>query len=122
MDKVAIDKYLEYSPVEMRECLIELKDDLHWAVYIYSMMNDDKKITRPQLMEEFKITESELRDVLFDLAAAGLISQHAKSFKDIAEKNTYYRVTTLGENLYSSLFDVFIPKLPKGKVYKHGRT
>jgi len=83
-------------------------------------MNEDRKITRNDLETEFEITGDEVVEILLDLASAGLVSQHAKSFKDVAERNTWYKVTTLGKSLYGGLIDVFIPKLPKGKVYKHG--
>jgi hypothetical protein len=85
-----------------------LRDDEHWAVYISLVNGEAKSLT--EIREDFDSTYHEMKYLLEDLIAGGLVEQFCIYEEDIPNLDLrYYRITTPGLIFYVRIFTSLIP-------------
>jgi predicted transcriptional regulator len=111
MDENIVKKELKVCPVEMRFMISGLKNDDHWAVFVYLLENQDNEIHLPDIITHFETNRKHIQRIINNLIRSGLIDQRIKYLKDLNNSNMYiYKVTGLGIAFYDAMFDVIVPK------------
>ena len=108
MGEAVVEKFLNEVPYEVRTAVMELNNDLRWAVYIALVLEGRKYFS--EIKEEFKANPNTIGPVLKGLVDSGLVARKIAKFEEFADKRkVFYEPTNLGLRLFRVLNDVVIP-------------
>jgi len=103
----ATDRYLDIVPLEVREAVSALSDDLRWAVYIALATEGEKYFT--ELKEEFGANPNTMTTALKALVGGGLVARQVRTGDVGDRRKIYYALTPAGSRLFAALYDVALP-------------
>lgn len=101
------DRYLGMVPLEVREAVSALSDDLRWAVYIALATEGEKYFT--ELKEEFGANPNTMTTALKALVGGGLVARQVRTGDVGDRRKIYYALTPAGSRLFAALYDVALP-------------
>jgi DNA-binding MarR family transcriptional regulator len=107
IDQAVADRYLGMVPLEVREAVSALSDDLRWAVYIALATEGEKYFT--ELKEEFGANPNTMTTVLKALVGGGLVARRVRTGDVGDRRKIYYALTPAGGRLFTALYDVALP-------------
>ncbi|OQB39147.1 MAG: Transcriptional regulator PadR-like family protein [Euryarchaeota archaeon ADurb.Bin165] len=120
LDEQVVNQYSNMRPQEIRLPAMALKDDKHWAVYLYLLETGEKRFG--EIGNEFHYnSNNDLYPVLKDLVEGGLVRRYVKEEDEETDRRaTWYNVTDLGRN-YLELLERLIlpepvPEIMRGKI------
>ncbi|WP_292410146.1 MULTISPECIES: MarR family winged helix-turn-helix transcriptional regulator [unclassified Methanoculleus] len=109
MEQAVVEKFLNEIPYEARVAVMELNNDLRWAVYIALVLEGRKYFS--EIKEEFKANPNTIGPVLKGLVDGGLVARKIAKFEDFVDKRkVFYEPTDIGLRLFEVLNDVAIPE------------
>jgi len=100
-------RYLGMVPLEVREAVSALSDDLRWAVYIALATEGEKYFT--ELKEEFGANPNTMTTALKGLVGGGLVVRQVRTGDIGDRRKIYYALTPAGIRLFAALYDVALP-------------
>ena len=110
LDERVVNQYSSMLPPEIRLPAMALKDDKHWAVFLYLLETGEKRFG--EIGSEFKYnSNNDLSPVLKDLVEGGLVRRYVKEGDEKTDRRaTWYEVTDLGSK-YLELLESVIADL-----------
>lgn len=118
LDGNVVRQYSGMLPREVRLPAAALKDDRHWAVFLYLLETGEKRFR--EIGEEFDInSNNDLDPILKNLVEGGLVCRFMKDTdQDSDRRATWYQVTSLGIAYLEMLEAVILPKIST-REYAH---
>ncbi len=110
LDERVVNQYCTLLPPEIRLPAMALKDDKHWAVFLYLLKSGEKRFG--EIGNEFKYnSNNDLSPVLKDLVEGGLVRRYVKDGNEETDRRaTWYDVTDLGRKYLELLEGLILPK------------
>jgi DNA-binding PadR family transcriptional regulator len=119
LDDRVVNQYCNMLPQEIRLSAMALKDEKHWAVFLYLMETGEKRFG--EIGNEFHYnSNNDLYPVLKDLVEGGLVRRYLKEGDEKPDKRaTWYNVTALGRKYLEILERLILPgPIPENKEDK----
>ncbi|MCA1917284.1 winged helix-turn-helix transcriptional regulator [Methanospirillum hungatei] len=109
LDEQVVNQYSTMFPMEIRLPVMALKDDKHWAVFLYLLEAGEKRFG--EIGNEFKYnSNNDLSPVLKDLVEGGLVRRYVKDGDEETDRRaTWYDVTDLGRKYLDLLERLILP-------------
>lgn len=110
LDERVVNQYCTLLPPDIRLPAMALKDDKHWAVFLYLLQAGEKRFG--EIGNEFKYnSNNDLSPVLKDLVEGGLVRRYVKDGDEETDRRaTWYDVTDLGRKYLELLEGLILPK------------
>jgi len=108
-------------PIEIRLPTMALKDERHWAVFLYLLEAGEQRFG--EIGEKFEInSNNDLDPILKTLVEGGLVRRFMKDGTGENDRRaTWYQVTELGRKFLDMLEELILPMKP-GKEEKQTLT
>ncbi|GEM_PF-2498503 len=109
LDERVVSHYSNMLPQEIRLPAMALKDDKHWAVFLYLLETREKRFG--EIGNEFNYnSNNDLYPVLKDLVEGGLVRRYVKEEDEETDRRaTWYDVTDLGRKYLELLERLIMP-------------
>lgn len=113
--------YNRKIPLEIRLPTMALKDERHWAVFLYLLEAGEQRFG--EIGERFEInSNNDLDPILKTLVEGGLVRRFMKDCTGESDKRaTWYQVTELGQKYLDMLEELILPR-KAGKEEKPALT
>lgn len=110
LDERVVSHYSNMLPQEIRLPAMALKDDKHWAVFLYLLETGEKRFG--EIGNEFNYnSNNDLYPVLKDLVEGGLVHRYVKEGDEETDRRaTWYDVTDLGRKYLELLERLILPR------------
>lgn len=110
LDERVVSHYSNMLPQEIRLPAMALKDDKHWAVFLYLLETGEKRFG--EIGNEFNYnSNNDLYPVLKDLVEGGLVRRYVKEEDEETDRRaTWYDVTDLGRKYLELLERLILPR------------
>ena len=121
LDESVVKQYSNMLPQEIRLPAMALKDDKHWAVFLYLLETGEKRFS--EIGNEFHYnSNNDLYPVLKDLVDGGLVRRYLKEGDEETDRRaTWYEVTEFGRMYLNKLEDLILPT-PVPQMVKRTRN
>ena len=105
-----VQEYNRKIPPEIRLPAMALKDDRHWAVFLYLLESGEKRFG--EIGEMFEInSNNDLDPILKTLVEGGLVRRFMKDCtRESDRRATWYQVTELGQKYLDMLEELILPR------------
>lgn len=105
-----VREYTRKMPIEIRLPTMALKDERHWAVFLYLLEAGEQRFG--EIGERFKInSNNDLDPILKTLVEGGLVRRFMKDGTGENDRRaTWYQVTELGEKYLDMLEELILPR------------
>ena len=108
MNKEKLKFYLNLVPPEIRDAVLGLRNEKHWAVYLILLEKGDTNFSA--IGQELGLNSTDTINILRNLVKAGLVVQYTDSLTiDERRARSFYKVTPIGEGFIESLMNHFVP-------------
>jgi len=113
-----VREYIRKMPIEIRLPTMALKDERHWAVFLYLLEAGEQRFG--EIGEKFEInSNNDLDPILKTLVEGGLVRRFMKDGTGENDRRaTWYQVTELGEKYLDMLEELILP----GKTGKREKS
>lgn len=108
-----VREYNEKIPLEIRLPATALRDERHWAVFLYLLEAGERRFG--EIGERFKInSNNDLDPILKTLIEGGLVRRFMKdSTYESDRRATWYQVTELGRQYLELLEELILPSMTR---------
>lgn len=122
LDGRMVIHYSNMLPLEIRLPAMALKDDKHWAIFLFLLETGEKRFG--EIGNEFnQNSNNDLYPVLKDLVEGGLVRRYIKEGDEWIDKRaTWYEVTDLGRKYLEFLEQLILPESVKEMKNKKSAT
>lgn len=110
LDEQVVNQFSNTLPLEIRLPAMALKDDRHWAVFLYLLETGEKRFG--EIGSEFNCnSNNDLYPVLKDLVTGGLVRRYVKEGDEETDRRaTWYEVSGLGRQYLALLERLILPE------------
>jgi len=110
LDERVVNQYSTILPQEIRLPAMALKDDKHWAIFLYLLEAGEKRFG--EIGSEFNYnSNNDLYPVLKDLVEGGLVRRYVKDGDEETDRRaTWYEATDLGRKYLELLERLILPE------------
>lgn len=111
LDERVVDEYCNKLPLEMRLPAMALKDDKHWAVFLYLVENGETRFG--EIGGSFRIeSNNDIDPILKRLVEGGIVKKYVKTCGQLVDKRaTWYNITDIGREYLESLIMIITPSV-----------
>lgn len=121
LNRDVVREYTEILPREIRIPATALKDERHWAVFLYLLEAGERRFG--EIGERFEIkSNNDLDPILKNLVQGGLVRRYMKDSSGEGDRRaTWYQVTDFGQRYLKMLEELILPNVLPGKVEQNPR-